>query len=178
VKGKARGTLARLEALEDRERDRAAAVETVKEDAAARALETLAPADRAALFEHLDAQEAGGAWWAEVCRATAALEGPPLEGPPLEGPPLEDPAGEAARAWEELTIYTPAGVAYPLPPMGAAAYFEREAARCDTVKKDAAGLPLPDSLWLEAVQTAARWSAAMWRFEAVFALELGEVVKT
>ena len=102
---KARGTLARLEALEAAERARVAAVEEVKEDTAMWAAERLAPADRAALFEHLDAQEAGGAWWAEVCRASSALE----------GPPLEDPAGEAARAWGEAAGNTLEGVPYPLP---------------------------------------------------------------
>jgi hypothetical protein len=167
VKGKARGTLARLEALEDRERGRAAAVETAKEDAAARALEALAPADRAALFEHLDAQEAGGAWWAEVCRASAALE----------GPPLEDPAGEAARAWGRAAEDTPDGLPYPLPPDGAAAYFEREAAHCDTVKEGAALEALPDGVTLEAAQTAARWSAAWWRYEAAVCRELLGAVK-
>ena len=63
---------------------------------------------------------------------------------------------------------------YPLPPPGTAAYFEREAARCDTVKTDAPGEVLPDGVSLEAVQTAARWSAALWRYEAAFALELGK----
>ena len=58
---------------------------------------------------------------------------------------------------------------YPLPPPGAAAYFEREAARCDTVKTDAAGKVPPDGASLEAVQAAARWSAAGWRYEAAFA---------
>jgi hypothetical protein len=164
---KARGTLARLEALEAAERERVATVETAKEDTAAWAAERLAPADRATLFEHLDAEEAGGAWWAEVCRASSALD----------GPPLEDPVGEAARAWGEATGGTPEGVPYPLPPAGAAAYFEREAARCDTVKEDAPGEVLPEGVSVEAAQTAARWSAAWWRYEAAFALQLLEAVK-
>ena len=144
-----------MAALEDRDRARVAAVEELKVSQSERAARRLAPADRAAIDEELDAQEAGGPRWAEVCRAVAALE----------GAPLEDPAGEAARAWSEETGDTPAGVAYIRPPVGAAAYFEREAARCDTVKADAAGEVLPDEVSLEAVQTAARWSAALWRYD-------------
>ena len=94
----------------------------------------------------------------------------------LEGAPLEDPAGEATRAWGQATEDTPDGVPYPLPPVGAAAYFEREAARCDRVKTDAPGEALPDGVSLEVVQTVARWSAAGWRYEAAYALELGEAV--
>lgn len=150
---------ARMAALEDRSRARVAAVEEAKAEQWTQAAQRLPAADRAALYEHLDAQEAGGAWWAEVCRVWSALE----------GPPLEDPAGEAARAWGQATEDTPDGVPYPLPPPGAAAYFEREAARCDTVKSDAVGEVLPDGMSLEAVQAAARWSAAMWRYEAAFA---------
>ena len=45
------------------------------------------------------------------------------------------------------------------------------------MKEDAASEVLPDGVSLEAVQTAARWSAAGWRYEAAFALELGERVK-
>lgn len=162
-----RGTLARLGALEDRARARVAAVKAAKEETAMRAADRLTPADLATMYEHLDAQEAGGEWWAEVCRTLAALE----------GPPLEDPAGEAARAWGQATEDTPEGVPYPLPPAGAVAYFEREAARCDLVKADAPGIPLTDGLKLEAVQAAARWSAAGWRFEAAFAREVGERVQ-
>ena len=165
---KARGTLARLEALEAAGRERVAAVEAVKEDTAMWAAERLSPADRAALFEHLDAEETGGPWWAEVCRASCALD----------GPPLEDPVGAAARAWGEATGGTPDGVPYPLPPPGAAAYFEREAARCDTVKKGASGEVLPEGVSVEAAQTAARWSAAWWRYEAAFAAQLLDAVKT
>ena len=161
------GTAACLARLEDRDRVRVAAVEEEKTEQWTRAAQRLRAADRAALFEHLDAQEAGGAWWAEVCRALAALE----------GAPLEDPVGEAARAWCQAMEDTPEGVPYTRPPVGAAAYFEREAARCNTVKTDAPGLTLPDGLTLEAVQTAARWSAALWRYEAAFALELGKTVQ-
>ena len=156
---KARGTLARLEALETAERARAVGVEAAKEEQWTRAAQRLPAADRAALHEHLDAEDAGGAWWAEVCRTVNTLK----------GSPLEDPAGEAARVWKQATEDTPDGVPYPLPPVGAAAYFEREAARCDTVKADAPGEALPDGVSLEAVQTAARWSAALWRYEAAFA---------
>ncbi|WP_424951018.1 hypothetical protein [Deinococcus sp.] len=159
MKGKPRGTVARLEALEDRERERVAAVEAVKEEQAARALEALEAADMAALYEHLDAQEAGGAWWAEVCRA----------GDALHGGPLEDSAGEAARAWVRLLEDVPDGQPYPLPPVGAAAYFEREAGQCDAVKEGAAVEVLPEGVGLEAAQTAARWSAAWWRYEAACA---------
>ena len=161
------GKASRLAALEDRSRARVAQVEEAKAEQWTRAAQRLPAADRAALHEHLDAQDAGGAWWAEVCRASAALE----------GSPLEDPAGEAARAWGQATGDTPEGMPYTLPPVGAAAYFEREAARCDTVKTDAPGEVLPDGVSLEAVQTAARWSAAGWRYEAAFALELGEDVR-
>ena len=154
-----------MAALEDRSRARAVAVEAAKEEQWTQAAQRLPAADRAALYEHLDAQE-GGAWWAEVCRVWSALE----------GAPLEDLAGEAARAWKQAMEDTPDGVPYALPPPGAAAYFEREATRCDTVKTDAPGEVLPDGVSLEAVQTAARWSAAGWRYEAAFALELGEAV--
>ena len=160
------GKASRLAALEDRSRARVAAVEEAKAEQWTRAAQRLPASDRAALHEHLDAQDAGGAWWAEVCRAADALA----------GLPLEDPAGEAARVWKQATEDTPDGVPYPLPPPGTAAYFEREAARCDTVKTDAPGEVLPDGVSLEAVQTAARWSAALWRYEAAFALELGEAV--
>ena len=158
---------ARMAALEDRSRARVAAVEEAKAEQWERAALRLPATDRAALHEHLDAEDAGGAWWAEVYRVWGALE----------GPPLEDPAGETARAWGQATEDTPEGVPYTLPPVGAAAYFEREATRCDTVKTDAAGEVLPDGVSLEAVQTAARWSAALWRYEAAFALELGEGVQ-
>ena len=158
---------ARMAALEDRSRARAVAVEEAKEKQWTRAAQRLPAADRAALYEHLDAQDAGGAWWAEVCRVSSALA----------GLPLEDPAGEAARAWGQATEDTPEGVPYPRPPVGAVAYFEREAARCDAVETDAAGEVLPDGMSLEAVQTAAHWSAAGWRYEAAFALELGEGVR-
>ena len=158
------GTAARLARLEDRDRARVAAVEGRKVSQSERAARRLAPADRAAIFEELDAYEAGGPWWAEVCRATAALT----------GAPLEDPAGAAALAWQETAATAPEGVPYPCPPAGAAAYFEREAARCDAVKTDALGEVLPDGVSLEAVQTVARWFAAWWRFEAALSLELGE----
>ena len=161
------GKLARLGVLEGQRRVRVAQVEEAKAGQWTRAAQRLPAADRAALHEHLDAEDAGGAWWAEVYRVWSALE----------GPPLDDPAGAAARAWGQATEDTPEGVPYPLPPVGAAAYFEREAYRCDTVKTDAAGEVLPDGVSLEAVQTAARWSAAMCRFEAAFALELGEGVR-
>ena len=167
MKGKARGTLARLEALEAAERERIAADVAVKEGLTERALSRLSRADRAAVREHLDAQEAGGAWWAEVCRAADALT----------GQPLEDLAGEAARTWWQKLEDTPDGVPYDLAPAGAAVYFEREAARCDTVKEDAPGEALPEGVSLEAVQTAARWSAGWWRYTAVYALEMGEGVQ-
>ena len=144
------GKLARLGVLEDRSRARVAQVEEAKAGQWTRAAQRLPAADRAALHEYLDAEDAGGAWWAEVCGVWSALE----------GAPLDDPAGEAARAWGQATEDTPDGVLYTLPPPGAAAYFEREAARCDTVKTDAPGQVLPDGVSLEAVQAAARWSAA------------------
>ena len=158
------GAAVRLARLEDRDRARVAAVEEQKTAQWERAALRLSAPDRAVLFEHLDAQEAGGPWWAAVCQASTALE----------GAPLDDPAGEAARAWSDAVEDTPEGVPYTRPPVGAAAYFEREAARCDTVKADAPGEVLPDGVSLEAVQAAARWSAALWRYEAAFALELGE----
>ena len=161
------GTAVRLARLEDRDRVRVAAVEEQKTAQWERAALRLSATDRAALFEHLDAQEAGGPWWAEVCRASAALE----------GQPLDDPASETARAWSDAVEDTPEGVPYTRPPAGAAAYFEREAARCETVKADAPGEVLPDGVSLEAVQAAARWSAALWRYEAAFALELGEGIR-
>jgi len=154
----------RLARLEDRDRVRVAAVEEEKTEQWKRAALRLPAVDRAALQEHLDAQEAGGVRWAEICRATVALE----------GVPLEDPAGEAARAWSGVTGATPEGVPYPRPPVGTAAYFEREAARCDTVKAEALGEVLPEEVCLDAVQTSARWCAAWWRYEAALALELGE----
>ena len=157
----------RLAALEDRSRARGAEVEEAKAEQWTRAAQRLPAADRAALHEHLDAQEAGEAWWAEVYRVWSTLE----------GALLEDPAGEAARAWGQATEDTPDGVPYALPPSGAAAYFEREATRCDTVKTDAAGEVLLDGVSLGAVQAVARWSAAGWRYEAAFALELGERVR-
>ena len=162
-----RSKLTRLEALETAERARVAADVAAKEEQAGRAIERLSPADRAAVYEHLDVQDAGGAWWAEVCRAADALA----------GLPLEDPAGEAARAWWQILEDTPDGAPYPLPPVGAAAYFEREAARCDAVKTDAPGEVLPDGVSLEAVQTAARWSAGWWLYQAAYALGMDEAVK-
>ena len=160
------GKLARLGVLEGQRRVRVAQVEEAKAGQWTRAAQRLPAADRAALHEYLDAEDAGGAWWAEVCRVWSALE----------GPPLEDPAGEAALAWQETAATAPEGVPYPCPPAGAAAYFEREAARCDAVKTDAPGEVLPDGVNLEAVQTVARWFAAWWRFEAALVLELGEGV--
>ena len=160
------GKVARMAALEDRSWARVAAVEEAKAEQWTRAAQRLPAADRAALHEYLDAEDAGGSWWAEVYRAADALA----------GLPLEDPAGEAARAWKQAIEDTPDGVPYPLPPPGAAAYFEREAARCDTVKTDAPGEVLPDGASLEAVQTAARWSAAGWRYEAAFALVVADPI--
>ena len=164
---KGRGTLARLEALEAAERARVAAVEEVKAEQWMRAALRLSLADRATLHEHLDALDAGREAWAEVCRAAQALH----------GEPLEDLAGEAARAWCQALEDTLAGVPYPLPPPGAAAYCEREAARCEAERLNLAGHAWPDGVTLEALDTAARWSAVWWRYEAAYALELSETVK-
>ena len=75
----------------------------------------------------------------------------------------------ATRDWSEVAGDTPEGLPYTRPPVGGAAYFECEAGRCATVEAKVAGKVL-----LEAVQTAGRWSAALWRYEEAFAMELGE----
>lgn len=162
-----RGAQARLEALEAAERDRVAADVEVKEEWTRRAMARLTPADLDALYEQLDAMEAGTAWWAEICRASATLA----------SVPLEDPAGKATRAWSEALGGIPDGVPFPKPPAGAAAYFRREAARCDTVRANAAGLPLPDDVSLEALQTATLWSGALYRYHVELSLELGEAMQ-
>jgi len=159
---KARSNLLRLEALEAAERERVAADVAIKEERATRAIGRLSPADRTAVHEYLDAQEEGSEWWEEVCKV----------GDAVSGLPVEDPVGEAARAWWETLEDIPDGVPHPLPPIGAAAYFEREAARCDLAAEQAPKEVLPDSVSLEAVQTAARWSAGWWRYQAAYALEL------
>jgi hypothetical protein len=45
------------------------------------------------------------------------------------------------------------------------------------VKEGAALAVLPDGVTLEAAQTAARWSAAWWRYEAAVCRELLGAVK-
>jgi len=168
VKAKARSTLARLEALEAVERERVAAVEAVKEEQSERAFERLAPAELAALYAWDEAQEAGGTWWAAVVAAGQAVG----------SDPLEDPAGEAARAWGEAFADTPDGTPWPVASVGAAAYFEREAVRCDLTGAAAlAGGPLPPGVALEALEVAARWSAALLRLQAAHAAQLSEAVK-
>lgn len=159
---KARSKLLRLEALEAAERERVAVDVAVKEERATRAVGRLSPTDRTAVHEYLDAQEEGGEWWDEVCKA----------GDAVSGPPLEDPVAEASRSWWETLEDIPDGVPHPPPPIGAAAYFEREAARCDLAAEQAPDELLPDGVSLEAVQTAAHWSAGWWRYQAAYALEV------
>ena len=60
------GKLARLGVLEGQQRARVAAVEEAKAEQWERAALRLPAADRAARQEHLDAEDAGGLWWAEV----------------------------------------------------------------------------------------------------------------
>lgn len=165
---KARGTLARLEALEDQARARITAVEEEKTDQWANAALRLPTEQRSTLHEHLDALQTGGTRWVEVCRAARAMH----------GEPLEDPAGEEARAWCQALEDTPAGVPYPLPPAGAAAYCEREAARCEAERLRLAEYTWPEDVTLEALDTSARWSAAWWYYTAAYALELGDIVTT
>ncbi|WP_407543709.1 hypothetical protein Q0M94_27990 (plasmid) [Deinococcus radiomollis] len=163
---KARGALARLEALENQARARVAAVEGEKTDTWANAALQLPAEQRSALHEHLNALENGGTRWAEVCRAAQALQ----------GEPLEDSAGAAARAWSQALEDTPEGVLYPLPPAGTAAYCELEAARCEAERLRLAEYTWPEGVTLEALDTVARGSAAWWHYEAAYAVELGDTI--
>lgn len=114
-----RGKLARLEALEDRARERAEAVEAAKDEQTRRALGLLRSEDLDALRERMDA---GRARCEEIRHAARALE----------GPLSTHPAKEEAWAWALLLEDLPDGVPYPLPadPSGFAGYFEEEAGRC------------------------------------------------
>jgi len=161
---KPRGKLARIETLEEQAQRRLIQVEAVKVAVTERAMMGVSSEDRAALYEHLDAQEAGSAWFAEVCRASRALE----------GPPIGHPAGESTRAWLQALDDTPEGQDDPIPPAGAVAYLSLEAARCDTMLEYVYGVSFPDGVSLPAAQAAARWSAAWWRYEAAYARQLGE----
>lgn len=115
---KPRGKLARIETLEEQAQQRLTHVEAMKAAVTERAMIGISSEDRAALYEHLDAQEAGGPWFAEVCRASKALE----------GPPVEHLAGEVTRVWLRALDNTPEGQDDPIPPAGSVAYLSLEAA--------------------------------------------------
>ncbi|MHA0040719.1 hypothetical protein [Deinococcus sp. PEB2-63] len=162
AKRKARGTVARLEALEGREAARREEVQarTWAQLEAARA--QLTPGDAAAYRDALGILEGGdvGGVLARLRVACAHLG---------EGLPVEHPAKEDAEAWAELALSGPDGA--PLTPPDPArvpafvAYFEACGAWCD---REAARVPLsPD------VHRLARWGGALWRFDAALCAELG-----
>lgn len=146
-----RGTVARLAALEQRERERVAQVETRKEQQSTQAVQRLAPADRAAVFELMDADPA---WVARIKRVWEVVQADPL------------PDGDAVRAWWDAVEDSPEGAPYPAAPAGAVQYCEAEAARCDAAKREALepGAILPDGVSLPAFEACARWAAGLWRY--------------
>ena len=162
----ARGTLGRLEALEERERSRVAAVEAAKDQQAEQAMLRLSQRDHAAMREFREAADAGGEWWAEVSRVWELIQADHL------------PGGEAARAWGDRCAAVGDGVPYPTAPMGAAAYFEAEGARCEEAEVFARtpGAALPDGVRAVALEACARWAGSDWRYMAALARVIGEGV--
>ncbi|CAM3623427.1 hypothetical protein [Deinococcus frigens] len=157
AKRKARGTVSRLEALEDTAAQRQAAVETAKEETWARVFNRMARADVEAIAAGDDCQEQSGPQWAEVRRLMTLAT----------GPRLPHPVSEAAWDWHARYTKTPEGQPWPVPadPSSFAAYFEAEAARADAV-----------GTWYmlaPALLTGARWMAAWWRLNAVLVLDMG-----
>lgn len=153
---KARGKLSRLEALEERERSRVAAVEAAKVDQRGRAADLMAPADRLTLDEWLAVAQAGGERWDHMQRVMTQAEGEHL------------PGSETAHAWDAALTDCPDGVPYPTPPAGAATQLRAEVDRAEAV----AYLPGVDP----DLGTAAAWVVAWWRYVAAVAQVIGEEV--
>lgn len=155
AKRKPRGTLARLEVLEDQH---VARVEEVRarnwahiEAAESRlcAADRVAWEDAAAVLERGEDPDA-----LARMRAACAWLGEDL--------PVTHPAKEEAEAWAARADEVPDGVPFEPPRAdavpGVVAYFEARGAWCD---REALRVPLsPD------VHRLARWGAALWRFEA------------
>ncbi|ACO46240.1 hypothetical protein DEDE109153_01095 [Deinococcus deserti] len=156
TKKKVRGTLARLEVLEDRHAARVVKIEEQKTATLARALDLLTGEDRAAFWECMDAQE-DVALWARLRVMLAHLE----------DMPLDLPGAEEARVWARELADLPDGVPFPLPAdtFLFAGYFEAEARRGEEMAR---AVPLS----LEA-QSMSRWVTAQWRFEAAAVRVIG-----
>ncbi|UQN04973.1 hypothetical protein [Deinococcus sp. QL22] len=161
MKGKG-GALARLELLEARERERIEAVETEKDREVTEAALRLSDPMRVALYECIHAEDAGGAWWAEVLAAGKAVCVEVL------------PGGDAIWAWDRSLGTLPDGTPSPLAPVGTAAYFEAEAARCEAVGLKAHEADLPEGLSEDALETFCRWAAARAYLTAHLAHVIGE----
>lgn len=157
AKRKPRGTLARLDVLEDTAATRREAVEAAKDAIWGRVFDGMTREDRQAVIALCDCQEENGEQWAEMERLSGGMTDP--------GP--TDPVGKAAWAWQDAHINTPEGQPWPVPadPEAFAAYFDGEAAKADEA---GACLPLAPLL-----QVDARWAAAWWRMVAAFLREVG-----
>lgn len=162
AKRKTRGTLARLEALEDRQAVRVEEVRARNWAHIEAAESRLCAADRVAWEDAAAVAERGEDpdTLARMTRACAHLG---------EDVPVTHPAKEEADAWAARAVEVPDGVPFVRPPAdrvpGFVAYFEACAAWCD---REARRVPLsPD------VQRLARWGAALWRFEARLCEVLG-----
>ena len=157
---RARGKLARLEALEAREEARREDVRASNWAHIEAAEARLSPGDRTAWRDAVGGQEDPDLI-ARMTRACAHLE---------DGVPVQHPAKEEAEAWADVALDVPEGCPLLPPPAGRvedfAAYFGACGAWCDA---EAVRLPLsPD------VHRLARWGAALWRLWAALALTLGD----
>ncbi|MDL2343102.1 hypothetical protein QOL99_02945 [Deinococcus sp. MIMF12] len=157
---RARGKLARLEALEAREAARREEVGAANGAHIEAAEARLSPEDRAAWRDASRGLEDPDT----VARLTRACAHLP------EGVPFPHPAKEEAEAWADVALDQPDGCPLLAPPAGRAAdfaaYFGACGAWCDG---EARRVPLSAD-----VHRLARWGAALWRLWAALALTLGD----
>lgn len=156
-KRKARGTVSRLEVLEETADQRRAAVEAAKEATWGRVFDRMSSADRQAIDAYCECQEEAGPEWAKVWRLLELATGPI--------PPTA--VSEAALDWQSRLLNTPEGQLWPLPadPDAFTAHFKAAAADSEAVGARV-GLA-PEAL------TGARWSAAWCRMMAILLSEAG-----
>jgi hypothetical protein len=154
----------RLVKLETQERERVAAVLRSKERLAGQAMDQMTATDRAAFEEMSAAERDRPAWYAEVIRAGE-----------LYGTAPNLPGGEAARDWWVEVETTPEGIAWTAAPIGAVAYFQAEAGRCDAAKaaQDSGAWELLEGVQASATDAAFRWNGAHWRWRATVARIIG-----
>ncbi|WP_019586900.1 hypothetical protein [Deinococcus apachensis] len=159
---RARGKLARLQALEAREEARREDMRAANWAQIERVEGLLSPEDRSAWRDALATLEhdADPDSMARMVRACGWLP---------EDLPVTHPAKEDAEAWADMALDVPEGAPPLAPPVGRVGdfvgYFEACAAWCD---REARRVPLsPD------VHRLARWGRSLWHFEAALCRVLG-----